>query len=1020
MDKDHAGFVHLHVHTEYSLQEATCRLEELIQKAKSWGMTSLAITDKGAVHGAVRFYEWAETFGIHPIIGCETEIGVPGESLILLAATYRGYERIVEWLNTRAHFNGISSGDVIALSGGRNGIIHRLLAKGETDLAEKKALEYVEVFGKENFYLEVQHHSPDDLPMIAQTAELSGKTGIPLVATHDVHYIHPEDERILHLLQGKRGDSTPAAGSFYLPSPDEMKEKFRHLPDALANTVRIANRCHVKFEPGKAKLPKFSIPELYRNEEDYLKHLCLNGLAERMAFHSLALPEQRRVEERLKGELDVIIRRGLASYFLIVWDIVQFARKKQIPIGPGRGSAAGSLVTYLLGITSVNPMAYGLSFERFLNEDRFDLPDIDLDVCQIRRHEILQYIKDKYGASRVAHIGVVNTFGTRGAVREAGKQLQLPKEHVNVLAKLLPAFSGQGGLRHCLQTLPELQSLPADKEPYRSLFRAAECIEGLPRNHSAHPSGLLIGHEDLQRTIPLLQRPNGDRMTSYTKEDIRALGLLKIDLLGSRILSVIHETIQAIQERKGKTLDLQQIPEDDSETFRALCQGETLGCFQLESMGIRRLLRRMKPKHMEDLTSLLALYRPGAWGADLVESFLRKRRGQENIEVPLPALEPILAPTYGLILYQEQVMQIAHAVAGYSMGEADVLRRALSQKSASVLDDQRQRFIRGALKRGATKDQASAVFDFMARFIGYSFPKAHSVPYAYLSYWTVYLKTHYPKEYLASLLSMPGGYYDQRVYLREAAKMGIRLLHPDVNRSGFGFHAEEEGIRVGMDAIKGSGPEAVASLLHSRQTDGPFTSFQDLVSRMKAYRISGPVLKGWIASGACDGLGDTRRQMLAALDDSHFIFHQEASPFLPEFAESDKRRMEKRALGFWLDPVPSKKWAKFLQQYRIVPVEDLYRLSDRTRVRICGTVIQSRRQPSEYGNYVLSLVVQDHSGMIEVTLYPNTYKACLYELDPEGLMIEGIVRTDDGASHVVAEKIKALSSMYKKTNPARD
>lgn len=1017
MRSDDTGFVHLHVHTEYSLQDASCRLEELIQKAKSWGMTSLAITDKEAIHGALRFHELAEKSGIHPIIGCETELGAPGESLILLAATYRGYERIVEWLNARTRFDGTWNGDVIALSGGRNGMIHRLLAKGEMELAEQKAREYVKIFGKDNFYLEVQHHGPDDLPVIERTVRLSGSTGIPLVATHDVHYIDPEDERLLQLLRGKRDVLPPDAGSRYLPSPREMEEKFRHLPGALQNTINIANRCQVKFEPGHDKLPKFAIPERYRTAEHYLMHLCQTGLTERTDFHSADLTEKRRMDERLNRELDVIIRRGLASYFLIVWDIVQFARQRNIPIGPGRGSAAGSLVTYLLGITSVNPMAYGLSFERFLSEDRFDLPDIDLDVCQTRRHEILRYIQDKYGANRVAHIGVINTYGARGAVREAGKRLQLPKEHVNVLAKLLPAFSGQGGLRHCLQTLPELHRLPVDEEPFRSLFHTAECIEGLPRNHSAHPSGILIGHTDLQRIIPLQQRPGGAWMTSFTKEDVRTLGLVKIDLLGSRILSVIQATIQAIQERNGITVDLGRIPTDDAETFRTLGRGDTLGCFQLESMGIRSLLRRMKPGHMEDLAALLALYRPGAWEADLVEDFLRKRRGQQKIEVPLPAMEPILAPTHGLILYQEQVMQIAHAAAGFSMGEADRLRRALSRKSARDLDDGRQRFIRGALKQGATKAQASAGFDYLMRFIGYSFPKAHSVPYAYLSYWTVYLKTHYPKEYLASLLSMPGGYYSQKVYLREAARLGVRLLHPEVNASGFGFCPEEEGIRVGMDAIKGSGPEAVASLLQSRRKDGKFTSFQDLVSRMKAYRISAPVLKGWIASGACDSLGETRRQMLAVLDGS--VFSKDTAS-LREFAESEKIRMEKRALGFVLDPVPSKKWAQFLRHYQIVPVDALTRIPDRTRVRICGTVIQSRRQPAGRGDYVLCLVVQDQSGMIEVMLYTDTYKACLYELDPEGLLIEGIVRTDDGASHVVAEKIKALSSMYKKTGSSRD
>jgi DNA polymerase-3 subunit alpha len=661
---------------------------------------------------------------------------------------------------------------------------------------------------------------------------------------------------------------------------------------------------------------------------------------------------------------------------------------------------------YLLGITEVNPLLYGLSFERFLSPDRPDLPDIDLDVCQRRRQELIEYIKDRYGANQVVHIGVLNTFGTRGAVREAGKHLNLPEKHIDLLAKLLPSLSGKGGIRHCVERLPELSTLPLHKEPYQSLFRLAERLEGLPRNHSSHPSGILIGDGHLGCTIPLRRRADGSWMTTYNKEDICSLGLLKIDLLGLHNLTIMNDTLEAVFKRTGKKIELREIPLNDEKTYQTIASGNTLGCFQLESMGIRSLMRRMRPKNLEDLSLLLALYRPGAWQEGIVETYLRRRNGNEENHDLFPEFKPILAPTCGLILFQEQVIEIAQTVAGYSTGEGDSLRRALSKKSPDALNLHRERFIRGVLQKGRSEEEASAVFDFLARFAGYSFNKAHSVSYAYLAYWTVYLKTHYPKEYMASLLSTEGGYYDKRVYLREIAKMGIPLLRPDINRSGFGFKAENNGIRVGLDQIKGSGPEAVVSLLHSRQKEGTFTSLRDLVTRMKDYRVKKPVLKAWIASGACDDLEGNRRQMINSLYSSQLHLFDTHDP--DDFSTDEKRRMEKGLLGFCLDRAPSKKWRQFLREYQIVPIEALPRMDHNARVRVSGAIIHSRRQQTPDGEYLLILVLQDHSEMVEVVLYPETYKAFLYQLNPRGIMIEGILRTKNMTCQVIAEKIKAF------------
>lgn len=989
------GFVHLRVYSEYSLLKAVTRLEDIMKKAKSWNMNSLAITDKHSISGVIKFYELAEKYGIHPIIGCELKIEADGDSLILLAATNKGYEQIVKWLN-HGFEPPLFHGDIIALSGGRNGSISRLLAEGKIELATQKALQYLNWFGKENFYIEVQDYGfADDRVLIDKTIQLSDKTGIPLVATHDFHFSIPEDAFIVDILQK-------------FPSPTEMKEKFRDIPNAITNTVRIAERCQFRLEKGRFRLPNFPLPE-DQNEEEYLKQLCLEGLNKRFSIDALAESKKQKIFKRLETELTVINSRGLVSYFLIVWDIVQYAKKRQIPIGPGRGSAVGSLVVYLLGITEVNPLVYELSFERFLSPDRTDLPDIDLDVCQIRRQEILQYLKEKYGENQVAHIGVLNTFGTRGAVREAGRYLNLPKEQVNLLTKLLPAFSGKGGIRHSLNTLPELTKLPINKEPYKSLFNLAESIEGLPSNYSSHPSGVLIGQENLEHLIPLKRRPNHELMTFFNKDDIKTLGLLKVDLLGSRILTIIYDTLQAIYQNTDKRIELKNIPLDDNTTFQTINKGETLGCFQLESMGIRNLMRRMKPTDIEELTALLALYRPGSWQEGIVEKYLSRKNDKEEVDYLLPELKPILEKTYGLILYQEQVMQIAHVIAGYSMAEADALRRALAKKNIDTLLYHQERFVFGANLNGKSKEAAANIFDFLVSFAGYSFNKAHSVSYAYISYWTVYLKTHYPKEYMASLLSLEGGYYPKKVYLREIIKMEIPIYKPDINRSGFGFMAEKDGIRFGIDAIKGSGQEAVTSLLSARYKGGNFTSFQDLVQRLKAYHVNAAVIKAWIGSGACDGLELNRKQMLSLLEASQLnIFEDNPVKSIKDFSETEKKKMEKRLLGFSLEQYPSAKWQQFFKQYKIILIKDLAKLKNNTRVRISGSIVHSKRQPTKNDQYFLILVLQDNTEMVEIIVDPTTYNSYLYQLNPEGIIVEGILRTGQGLPQLIAEKIKAL------------
>jgi len=999
-------FVHLHINTEYSLLDSTCRLEALFKKTKSLGMNALAITDKNTISGVLRFHQLSEKYGIHPVIGCEMRVS-EDETLVLLAATSSGYELLVKWINSGFPLQPALEGEIIALCGGSSGAIYNYLKKGDNLLAEEMALKYAGWFGKGNFYLELQQYNlADDRILIKKTAELSEKTGIPLVATHSIQYLEPEDANDLNILN-EQTDERTAAGNFYFPSAEEMMENFRDYPEALKNTFLIAERCKFDGKPKIAIILHFPAPE-NKNEERFFRKICFQGLMERFHFETLDSSQKQSIIEQLNYELDVIMKRGLSSYFLIVWDIVNFARKNNIPVGPGRGSSAGSLVAFVLGITQVDPILHKLSFERFLSLDRDHIPDIDLDVCQRRRHEILAYIKEKYGSDNVVHLGVLNTFGTRGAIRKAGAFLNL-KQQADLIAKLLPAFSGAGGIRHCLETLPELKKLPVNREPYKSLFYFAEKIEGLPNNHSSHPSGILIGDEKLSSVIPMTRRPDGNHVTTFNKEDIEDLGLLKIDLLGLRNLTIIEDTLQSVYRLRGSRIELKNIRLDDPETFNIIALGDTLGCFQLESMGIRYLMRRMQPKNLEELSLLLALYRPGAWQVGIVETYLARRNGKKNIKFVCPDMEAILSSTNGLIIYQEQVMEIANVIAGYTMGEADLLRRALIKKQADSLSGHRYRFVSGAVKKGHTEKMANEIFDFLENFAGYSFNKAHSISYAYISYWTVYLKTHYPKEYTAALLSLEGGYYDKSVYIREIKKMGILLFGPDVNRSCIGFKPEEAGIRIGINMIKGCGIQTAEALLHCLQKYGKFISFQDFLYKMKLFHIKNPVLKVLVKSGACDEFSDSRIKMLDLLVQEQSSKSKDPLKTSNEdYSDKEKRKLEKELLGFSLKQFPQGKLKNFLEKYQIISIKSLYDISGNKRVRISGNIIHLRRQPINSGEYILRMVIQDHSEMVEVVIYPKVYKTFLYELNPEGIIVEGILRKEDTALYVTAEKIKSL------------
>ncbi|WP_206811737.1 DNA polymerase III subunit alpha [Paradesulfitobacterium ferrireducens] len=1063
-------FVHLHVHSEYSFLDGACRLTDLVAKAKDLGMPALALTDHGAMYGALEFYVLARAAGIKPIIGCEIYVS-PNFHLTLLAYNFEGYKNLVQ-LVTAAHLESFyyrprvdknllarHAEGLIALSGCLSGEIPRLLSTGQKQRAQEVANEYRKIFGPANFYLELQDHGlPEQGTCNRMLVELGRSTGIPLVATNDVHYVEPSEagvqEMMSRISSGSTGENKGKHPGLYLKSHVEMSRIFAAVPEAIAHTAEIAERCNLQLDLNTLRFPVFpgisqtqlsgqfngqadrigykvnereAVIKKFNIQDGLLRTLCHRNLPDK--YHRVS----GQVLERLEMELAIITQMKLSSYFLIVADIVNFARSRDIPVGPGRGSAGGSLVAYLLGITSIDPIHYGLFFERFLNPERSDLPDIDLDICQRRRDEVIRYVREKYGAENVAQIGIFSTFGARGAVREAGKALGIPPKVIELVASNLPRFSGPGGLEHSLSTLPEFGYIPVDQEPFRKLLREAKKMEGRIRHTSVHAAGIVISGGDLGKLVPLKRAPGGEVVTQYGPESIEVLGIIKIDILGLRNLTIIDDTTIFLNKTRGIHLTVEDIPLDDPATFRLLAQGDTLGCFQMESSGIRRLLKKLKPQNIEDLICLLALYRPGPWDAGLVETFLRRRRGEEPVIYAHPLLEPILKDTYGLILFQEQVMQIVHRLAGYSLGEADLFRRVLGKRSAAIRGEQ-ERFIKGCLRNGIKSDVALQVFNLLSEFAGYSFNKAHSAAYALISYRTAFLKANYPLEYFAALLSSQTGYYGLGAYVEEARRKGIKILLPDINKSGALFTVEEGSIRTGFSVIKGVGFQSMLAVLKERQAGGPFKSFYNFCRRVDRRKINIRAMESLINVGAFDSFDLNRPQLQANLDgvlkelrrrehsnqrqlafwdvgvwrdDSGFAFPLD----MPDYNWQEKVKLEKELLGISLREHPLAEFRTFLQARKIRPLAEIVSLADGRPVTVAGIPVNCRRQPTRNNKYMLFMLLEDESGETEVVVSPSIYEKCLYEISPDGIIIRGKLVREGEESKVIAESIQALPGL---------
>ena len=1030
-------FVHLHAHSEYSLLDGASRIPEMVRWAKEKGMPALALTDHGVLYGAIEFYKEAKKAGIKPILGCEVYVA-PGNRtdktpadrdkenayhLVLLAETQEGWNNLIR-LVSMGHLEGFYykprvdkellkkyHKGIIALSACLAGEIPALFMRGDEDAARKAAEEYREIFGPDHFFLEVQDQGIEIEKSVNQFVfKLADELSIPVVATNDSHYVsqdHAERQDVLMCIQMQKNVDDPGrlkfpTSEFYLKDGQEMSALFPGRMDIIENTVKIAERCNVELKFGEYLLPDFEVP-LGETSTSYLRALCEVALQKKY-------PEFGELEQnRLNHELQTIGEMGFSSYFLIVWDFVRFARESKIAVGPGRGSAAGSIVAYLLGITNLDPIEHQLLFERFLNPERITMPDIDIDFCYERRGEVLQYVVDKYGTDRVAQIITFGTLAARAAVRDVGRALGIPYGDVDRIAKLIPRELGITLEKALLQS-KELQEIYNQDSQIKNLIDLAKGIEGMPRNASTHAAGVVIGPDELQKYVPLQNSSEGFVTTQWDKDRIEELGLLKMDLLGLTTLTIIEHALDFIEESTGERIDMDHIPSQDPKVAEMLRQGKTAGVFQLESGGMTELIRQIAPKNFEEIIPVVALFRPGPLGSGMVEDFIERKHGRKAIEYAHPDLAPVLEETFGVILYQEQVMKIASLMGGFSLGEADLLRRAMSKKKADVLAAQKERFIAGAIERNYGKELAEKTFDLIAHFADYGFNKSHSAPYAWIAYQTAWLKANYPAQFMAALLSNAAKSSDKMThYIETARQMGLKILPPDVNISTTAFGVDENGcIRFGMGAIKNIGDAAIRSILTSRKSE-QFKSLSDFCNRVDARVVNKRVLENLIKAGALDSLGLRRSQMLAILEptldaalskqksvseglmdlfdmgseEDKVVINEISVPDLPEVSPEELLAWEKELTGFYVSSHPLHGFMETLENLNsISELQD--KGQDSQWCGVGGVVIASRRITTQKGDMMCFATLEDTGGVVEVILFPKVFDRYGKYILPDG------------------------------------
>lgn len=1054
------AFAHLHVHTEYSLLDGASRIKELVRRTKELGMDAVAMTDHGVMYGAVRFYKEAKAQGVHPIIGCEvylapgmrqerTEVdGTRYYHLILLAENETGYRNLVELIslaNTEGYYykpridkellRKYHEG-IIALSACVAGEIPQAILRGNTQRAEELICEYVGIFGQDNFFLEIQDHGlPEEKTVNRALRDMANRHGVGLVATNDVHYVNADDSEfhdILLCVQMGRTINDPdrmrfSGPDYYLKSEQEMAELFADYPGAIENTAKIAERCQVNFTFGELQLPFYPIPENFEKDDDYLRALCEERIPSRYPDVT------NEIRTRLDYELGVIHGMGYASYFLIVWDFILYAREHGVAVGPGRGSAAGSIVAYLLGITNIDPLQYALLFERFLNPERVSMPDIDIDFDDINRGRVISYVKERYGEDHVAQIATFGTMGAKGAIRDVGRVLEMSFSEVSAITKLVPAELNIT-LDRALKESADFRRLYDEDESVRRVIDLARRIEGLPRNTSIHAAGVVIAKNPLASQVPVWVS-EGTLVTEFDKDDVEALGLLKMDFLGLRTLSIIADTVTHIRVSHGIELDIDQIPLVDEKTSKMLCNGDTGAVFQMESAGMTNLVKDLQPKGFVDLIPTVALYRPGPLGSGMVTDFIDGLHGKKEVVYMHPLLEPILKETFGVVLYQEQVMQIVQVLAGFSLGQADILRRAMGKKKHDLLMAQKEIFLQGCDKNGIESGLANHIFDLLTHFADYGFNKSHSAAYALLAWQTAYLKAHYPVEFMAGVLTSIMDKTDKiPVYIQLCRQMGIKILPPDINSSAASFGIEDGAIRFGLAAVRNVGENAIMSMERVRAEGGKFRSLVDFCARVDMRTINKRAIESLIKCGAFDSIGVERNQLLAALDAAiqdaarrqrdllsgqiglfgddtmEEVQQIRISDDVPPSTARERLTWEKEATGFYITGHPLDDCSDTLSSLlSIGEIRSAVR-KDRQLVRVGGILTSTKRFTTKKGDTMLFAELEDFSGTIEVTVFPRVFYAHVSDLEPDAIIVvEGRVDMTGEEPKLLADEIWRMS-----------
>ncbi|HUI54022.1 MAG TPA: DNA polymerase III subunit alpha [Bryobacteraceae bacterium] len=1063
-------FVHLHCHTDYSLLDGACEIDSLMKLAVEQKMPAVAMTDHGNLFGAVQFYNAATDAGIHPVIGCEVYVSQQGHKtrsdtdrynhLVLLCENQEGYRNLIHLVSS-AYLDGFyykpridldllnaHSKGLIAMSACLRGHIPETILSEKFDDARRLAHSYADIFGRKNFFLEVQdHHLDQDRRLIPQLNRLSQETGLPLVATNDSHYLRKEDARAHEILlcvqTGKMMSDTSrmrwATPDFYLKSREEMMQLFAELEDALDRTWEIAQRCNVKLEKVKEPFPKFDVPAEH-STDTYFEYVARQGFEKRRprleALRAKGLLKHDLAEyaERLDREIQMIQKMKFSGYFLIVWDFIRYAKTQGIPVGPGRGSAAGSLVSYAMAITDLDPLQYGLLFERFLNPERVSLPDIDVDFCMNRRGEVIQYVTEKYGREQVAQIITFNTLGARAAIKDVGRVLEMPFADVERITRMVPNVLNIK-LPEAMQQEPGFAEA-AKKDPrVDETLKVALRLEGLARNCSVHAAGVVISPQPLKELVPLYKTNRDEIVTQYDMGGLEKLQLLKMDFLGLTTLTLIQDALRLIEKRHGVTLVPEDLPLDDKATYEIFSKGFTSGVFQFESGGMRDILRRYQPSRLEDLTALNALYRPGPLQGGMVDDFIERKWGRRAVQYDLPDLKELLEETYGVIVYQEQVMQISNRIAGYSLGEADLLRRAMGKKKPEEMAKQRERFINGALERGFPQKKVEKIFDLMEQFAGYGFNKSHSAAYAYLAFVTAYLKAHYPVDFMAALLTSETGNTAKVVkYINECREMGIPILPPDVNHSDWGFTPDGESIRFGLGAVKNLGQSAVEAIAKARADLGRFTSLHQFCEKVDLASVNRRMIESLIRAGAMDSLEGTRCQKIAALDGAMEagqrawrdresgqvgLFGEAMEehpdpplPNVPDWTDKEKLAGEKEILGFWVTGHPLDRYADKVSELATHDSSNVEGLLKGVEVKLCGVLMGITRKRNREGKPWASMTLEDRSGSLEALVFAASYERLAPEvMEDQAVLITGLVLPEEnGPPKISVQDITPLEN----------